>query len=57
MITFYFLIAAFVMGAFVGSAIESKEKPDAAQWFALTLLAVCWPFLGYVYWCDWRKKS
>ena len=55
MITAYLLIAAFAMGVFVGSSIEGKDKPDAVQWVALTLLAIFWPVLGYVYWQDWRK--
>lgn len=52
---YYFLVSVFVMGTFVGSSVDSKEKPTAPAWFFLGLIAIFWPFMAFIYAKDWLE--
>lgn len=53
----YLLIATFIFGMFCGSVVESKDKPEVAQWIVLFVLALFWPLMGYVYWKDRKEEK
>jgi len=52
---YYFLVSTFVLGTFVGSSIDSEEKPTRLQWFFLGLFAIFWPFTAFIYAKDWLE--
>lgn len=56
MITLYFLIVAFVGGAFAGASIEGKKPASASDRVIMLVLAILWPALIYIYWKLWRAK-
>jgi hypothetical protein len=43
MIEFYALIAAFMLGVYIGASYERGEKPDMSDIFKLITLSVIWP--------------
>lgn len=53
---YYFLIAAFAMGTFVGSIIHESKKPTIVEGLILFLLGLFWPFIIFVYVKDWVES-
>lgn len=56
MITAYFLIAAFVMGGYVGGVIAMQEKLSLHDWGLLAFMSAVWPLLIPL-WIYERAKS
>lgn len=56
MITAYFLIAAFVMGGYVGGVIAMQEKLCVSDWILLAFMSAVWPLMIPL-WIYERTKS
>lgn len=54
--TYYFMVAIFVMGMFVGSAHETEDKPGPIQWALLVLISALWPWMAFMIWKEWWDK-
>ena len=56
MIEAYALIAAFMLGIYIGSAYERDEKPGAAEVFPLVVWSIFWPIvLGLLLYTEIRR--
>lgn len=54
--TYYAMVALFVFGMFVGSAMETDSKPTNIQWCCLVLIAAAWPWMAFVICKEWWDK-
>lgn len=60
MITAYFLIATFVLGAALGADWALKVKRELWEYLWVTGLALVWPIsvaLGFSMWVTWSRSE
>lgn len=57
MIIAYFLIAAFVLGGYVGAIVQSGERLPRQDWALIPILSALWPLLIPLYLYEKAKEE
>lgn len=54
----YLMICIFVLGTFVGPALnDDSKKPNAIQWVFAFLVSAFWPILVVIMINDWKESK
>lgn len=55
MIITYFLISAFIMGWMFGVDYMNDIRWTFWELVGTAALAIAWPYLAFLLWCEWRR--